>query len=151
MKAVVQRVSSAAVTVDGEVVGSIGRGILAFVGVGHDDSEADAVALARKMAVLRIFPDDQGRMNLDLASCDGSALIVSQFTLLADVRRGRRPAFVAAADPGVAEPLVDRVAAECRHLGIAVESGIFGARMEVSLVNDGPVTILLETSGGQVV
>jgi D-tyrosyl-tRNA(Tyr) deacylase len=151
MRVVVQRVSSASVKVDGSTVGAIDGGILALVGVGHDDTVEDAIALARKMAGLRIFPDESGRMNRDVIESGGRALVISQFTLLADVRRGRRPAFVGAADPAIASPLVDRVVEELERNGLDVESGVFGARMEVELVNDGPVTIIVETRGGRVI
>ena len=151
MRAVVQRVSSAAVKVDGSTVGAVDRGILVLVGVGHDDTVEDALALARKIAGLRIFPDESGRMNRDVVESGGRALVISQFTLLADVRRGRRPAFVEAADPAIASPLVERFSEELGRSGLEVESGVFGARMEVALVNDGPVTIVVETRGGRVV
>ena len=151
MRAVVQRVSSASVTVDQDTVGAIGPGVLVLVGVGHDDTTDDAQALGRKVGSLRIFSDDDGRMNRDIVAAGGSALVVSQFTLLADVRRGRRPAFVGAADPELASPLVECVGEELGRLGIRVESGVFGARMEVALVNDGPVTILVETHQGRVI
>lgn len=150
MRAVVQRVSRAGVTVDGDVVGDIGAGLLVLVGVGTGDTEADADALAAKIAGLRIFPDSDGKMNRSVAEAGGAALVVSQFTLLADVARGRRPSFTGAADPSVAEPLIDRVAAGLEGAGIAVARGRFGAHMEVESVNDGPVTILLESVGGRV-
>lgn len=150
MRAVVQRVSRAGVTVDGDIVGDIGAGLLVLVGVGTGDTEADADALAAKIAGLRIFPDGDGKMNRSVAEAGGAALVVSQFTLLADVARGRRPSFAGAADPSVAEPLVDRVAEGLARAGIAVAGGRFGAHMEVESVNDGPVTILLESAGGRV-
>ena len=151
MRAVVQRVSSASVTVEGETVGEIDRGILALVGVAHDDTEADARAVAAKMAGLRIFPDRADRMNLCLADIGGAVLVVSQFTLYGDVRRGRRPSFVKAARPEPAQRLVDEVATGLRERKIPVAEGRFGAKMEVALVNDGPVTILIESSGGRIV
>lgn len=151
MRAVVQRVSSARVTVDGETVGETSHGILALVGATHDDTEADARAVANKMAGLRIFADGAGKMNRSLVDIGGSALVVSQFTLYGDVRKGRRPSFVKAARPDPARRLVDRVVAELRGSGVEVSTGRFGAMMDVSLVNDGPVTILLETKGGRII
>ena len=150
MRAVVQRVSSARVVVDGETVGEIGGGLLALVGATHDDTVADARALARKIAGLRIFSDPDGKMNLSVADTGGAALVVSQFTLYGDVRKGRRPSFVKAARPEPAQRMVDEVVAELRGRGIAVATGRFGATMEVSLTNQGPVTILVETSGGRI-
>lgn len=145
-----QRVSEAAVEVDDTTVGRIGRGLVVLVGVGPGDGEADAAALAAKVATLRIFPDDAGRMNLSVADVDGEVLIVSQFTLYANVRKGRRPSFVGAADPADADPLIRRVADLLAQRAIGVATGEFGAAMEVSLVNDGPVTIVIETEGGTV-
>ncbi|HZO94607.1 MAG TPA: D-aminoacyl-tRNA deacylase [Candidatus Baltobacteraceae bacterium] len=145
MRAVVQRVTRASVRVDGTVAGAIERGFLALVGVAVDDDERDADALARKIAGLRVFDDADGAMNLALADVGGSVLAVSQFTLLGDVRKGRRPSFVAAARGEQAERLYERVAAEIRSAGIPVATGIFGADMAVELVNDGPVTILIDT------
>lgn len=146
MRAVVQRVASATVTVDGETVASIGRGVLVLLGVGRDDDERSASLLARKIAELRIFPDERGRFDRSLLDVGGAALVVSQFTLFADVRRGRRPSFTEAAAPEVAEPLVDAFARLLRDRGVlAVETGRFGAHMDVALVNDGPVTIILDT------
>lgn len=135
----------ASVRVDGTVAGAIERGFLALVGVAVDDDERDADALARKIAGLRVFDDADGAMNLALADVGGSVLAVSQFTLLGDVRKGRRPSFVAAARGEQAERLYERVAAEIRSAGIPVATGIFGADMAVELVNDGPVTILIDT------
>jgi len=145
VRALVQRVSSASVVVDGETVGSISQGFLILVGVHHDDDETSAIAIADKVANLRVFTDADGNMNLSLLDTSGAALVVSQFTLYADTGRGRRPSFVDAAAPEVAEPLVVAVGDRLRELGVAVSSGIFGAHMEVALVNDGPVTILLES------
>lgn len=150
MRAVVQRVSSARVVVDGETVGEIAGGLLALVGATHGDTVDDARALARKIAALRIFSDCDGKMNLSVADIGGAALVVSQFTLYGDVRKGRRPSFVKAARPEPAQLLVDEVAAELRGRGVPVAMGRFGAMMEVTLTNDGPVTILVETSGGRV-
>lgn len=150
MRAVIQRVSRAAVTVDGEVVGAIGGGFLVLVGVGHGDGSGDVAALADKLAGLRVFPDDDGKMNRSVTEVGGSVLVVSQFTLLGDVRRGRRPSFTAAAPPQVAEPLVVEFVALLEERGIGVATGRFGAMMEVELVNDGPVTILIEVADGKV-
>ena len=139
MRALVQRVSRAAVRVDGTVVGEIGPGLLVLLGVTHGDDEAVADKLAAKLLALRIFPDVGGRMNEPLGP-DRQVLCVSQFTLYGDARKGNRPSYVAAATPEVAEPLYERI---CERL--RAESGVFGAHMEVELVNDGPVTLLLET------
>lgn len=132
-------------TVDDEVVGEIGAGTLALVGVTHDDTEAEAVALASRIWHLRMFDDAEGRMNLPVASVGGAVLVVSQFTLYGSTDRGRRPSWVDAARPEHAEPLVERVVDELRSLGAVVETGRFRADMAVELVNDGPVTLLLET------
>lgn len=144
MRAVVQRVSQALVSVEGEVVGAIGRGVVVLVGVTHDDTEEQAAWLARKVASLRIFEDSEGKMNAGLIDVDGAALVVSQFTLYADARKGRRPGFTDAALPEVAEPLVEHFAQALRGHGVPVETGVFGAHMLVEIHNDGPVTILLE-------
>jgi D-aminoacyl-tRNA deacylase len=144
MRAVVQRVLEASVRVDGEVVGQIGPGLCVLVGVTHDDTAAAAVALAAKLWHLRIFADDAGAMNLPVADVGGAVLVVSQFTLYGDTRRGRRPSWVAAAPGPVAEPLVDAVVAELRRLGASVATGRFGAHMVVQLANDGPVTLVVE-------
>ena len=145
MRVVLQRVSAASVTVAGEKVAEIGRGILALVGAAQADTADDAGKLARKTAELRIFSDAAGKFNLSLLDVGGQALVVSQFTLLADARRGRRPSFAAAAPPEVAEPLVEAFARALRDMGVAVQTGRFGARMAVELVNDGPVTIVLDS------
>ena len=144
MRALVQRVSRASVRVDGDVVGEIGVGLCVLVGVTHDDTEADARKLAGKVWTLRVFPDGDGTMNLPLAEAGAEALVVSQFTLYGDTARGRRPSWVAAARPEQAEPLVDGFAAALRDLGATVAIGVFGADMQVELVNDGPVTLMLE-------
>jgi len=147
MKTVVQRVSRAQVRVEGEVVGEVGRGVMLLVGVEAGDTEADAVATARKIAGLRIFP---GRtpMDLDLAAIDGGCLVISQFTLAANVRKGRRPGFDAAEAPERAEGLYLRVVQELRDAGVPVQTGRFGASMQVELVNDGPVTLLVFSRHG---
>ena len=139
-----QRVTGARVRVDGEVVGEIGPGLCVLVGVTHDDDGATARRLAEKVWNLRVFADADGVMNVPLAEAGGEALVVSQFTLYGDTRRGRRPSWVAAAPPAVAEPLVDAFAVALRTLGATVATGRFGADMQVELVNDGPVTLLLE-------
>ncbi|WP_025323047.1 D-aminoacyl-tRNA deacylase [Deferrisoma camini] len=145
MRAVVQRVSRAEVRVGGEPVGRIGRGFLVLVGVEPDDTEADAAYVADKVAGLRVFEDEAGRMNRDLAAVDGAVLLVSQFTLLGDCRKGRRPSFTAAAPPDLAEALYEDVADRLRRAGVPVATGRFRAEMEVELVNDGPVTLLLDS------
>jgi D-tyrosyl-tRNA(Tyr) deacylase len=144
MRAVVQRVSSASVSVGGEVVGEIGAGLVALVGVTHDDTPAQASKLAAKVAQLRVLDDDAGVMNRSVLDAGGAVLVVSQFTLYGDTSGGRRPSWIAAARPEVAEPLVDAVVAELRALGVPVETGRFRAEMAVALVNDGPVTVLVE-------
>lgn len=148
MRAVLQRVSSARVEVDGSVVGTIGPGFVALVGVGHGDDAAAADRLAEVIAHLRVFADESGKMNLALGDVGGAVLVVSQFTLFADTSRGRRPSFTAAAAPDQAETLVERVASTLATFGIPVEAGRFGAHMAVSLVNDGPVTIVIDTAAG---
>ncbi len=144
MRALVQRVARARVTVDGAVVGEIGRGLCVLVGVTHDDDAATARKIAEKVWRLRVFPDAGGVMNVPLAEMGGQVLVVSQFTLYGDTTRGRRPSWVAAARPEQAEPLVEAVCDGLRTLGAAVATGVFGADMQVELVNDGPVTLVLE-------
>ena len=144
MRALVQRVSEARVRVDGEIIGEIGHGILALIGVTHDDTPAQATKLADKIANLRIFTDADDKMNLSVLDVGGSVLTVSQFTLYGDTRKGRRPAYVDAARPEVAEPLCDAVTDALRALGVPVETGRFRADMKVELINDGPVTLSLE-------
>ena len=139
MRALVQRVSEAAVSVDGREVARIGHGLLVLLGVTHGDGPAEADRLAGKLERLRIFEDAEGRMNLSVREIDGEVLCVSQFTLYGDVRKGNRPSFVDAAPPGQAEPLYERV-----REALSARGGVFGARMEVALVNDGPVTLLVE-------
>ncbi len=146
MRLVIQRVSSASVTVAGEIVGQIGSGLMVLVGIGPDDDAATVAFMAEKTANLRIFGDNEGRFNLSLLDTAGAVLLVSQFTLYADTRRGRRPSFTAAALPEVAEPLVDAFAEALRGRGIKVATGRFGASMQVGLVNEGPVTILLDSA-----
>ncbi len=144
MRVVLQRVSEASVAVDGEVIGSCGVGLLILVGVATGDDEATADRVAAKIARLRLFPDGDGRFDRSIVDIAGEALVVSQFTLLADVSRGRRPGFTAAAAPAGAEALVARVCSALRAEGVPVETGRFGATMRVALVNDGPVTIVID-------
>ncbi len=145
MRALLQRVSRASVTVDEQVVGKIGLGLLVLLGVGRDDSEVQVKALADKIVHLRIFGDDEGRMNRSLLDIGGEVLVVSQFTLYADTRRGRRPSFTDAAPPSIAEPLVERFKDAIAAYGLTVADGVFGAYMQVELLNDGPVTIWLDS------
>lgn len=145
MRAVVQRVRESAVTVDGETVGEIGSGLMVLLGVADDDAEKDADFLVEKIVHLRIFEDDQGKMNRSVLDAGGSLLVVSQFTLLGDCRKGRRPSFVHAAPPEKAESLYEYFVEKARTHGLPVETGWFRAMMDVSLVNHGPVTLLLES------
>lgn len=145
MRAVLQRVTEASVTVDGEMVGAITQGLLVLLGIAQGDSHRDVALLAEKTAQLRIFADAAGRFNLSLRDTNGAALVVSQFTLLAEARKGRRPSFTEAAPPDTAAPLVQDFAEQLRALGITVAEGRFGAHMQVRLCNDGPVTILLDS------
>lgn len=145
MRAVVQRVTEASVTVEGKTVGSIGSGLMVLLGVEQEDTEKDGAYLAEKLAGLRIFEDDHEKMNLSVQQVGGSILLVSQFTLLGDVRHGKRPSFTQAAPPREADALYEDLADRLRQKGIPVETGQFQAHMEVSLVNDGPVTILLDS------
>ena len=144
MRAVIQRVSEADVTVEGTVTGAIGRGLLVLLGVGHGDTEETARALAAKIARLRIFNDPQGKMNLSVEDVAGGVLVVSQFTLLADTRKGNRPSFTDAAPPQEANRLYELFSDAVAALGLPVAKGVFGAHMDVRLVNDGPVTIIME-------
>lgn len=145
MRVVIQRVTRASVTVDARTVGEIGPGLVLLVGVAPTDDAVVARRVAGKIAEMRIFADDAGRFDRSLLDTGGAALVVSQFTLLADVRRGRRPGFTDAAAPDVAAPVVDAFSDALRALGVTVETGVFGAKMSVSLVNDGPVTIVLDS------
>ena len=149
MKAIIQRVSRASVSVGGEAVGSIGPGLAVLLGVAQGDSSEEAQRLARKTAELRIFGDAEGRLSFSLLDVAGEALVVSQFTLLADSRKGRRPSFTAAAPPELADPLVRHFEESLRGLGVPVASGRFGAYMQLDIVNDGPLTIILDTADFQ--
>ncbi len=145
MRALIQRVSRASVTVDERVVGQIGRGLLVLLGVGQNDGDVQVKTLVDKIVYLRIFGDDEGKMNRSLLDIGGEVLVVSQFTLYADMRRGRRPSFTNAAPPSLAEPLVERFKAAVAAYGLTVADGIFGAYMEVELLNSGPVTIWMDS------
>lgn len=145
MRAVVQRVTEASVTVDRDVVGSIGRGFVVLLAAGDGDTDADTDYMVAKVAGLRVFEDDHAKMNLSLEDVDGAALVVSQFTLYGDCRKGRRPSFVRALQPDAAAAMVDDFVARLRARGVHVETGVFGADMKVALVNDGPVTLMLDS------
>ncbi|HET9906829.1 MAG TPA: D-aminoacyl-tRNA deacylase [Anaerolineales bacterium] len=144
MRVLIQRVSKASVTVEGQTISSIGKGLLILLGVGHGDAEEQTAFLAEKTANLRIFEDEQGKTNLSILDVKGEAIVVSQFTLYADTRKGRRPSFIDAALPDIAEPLVNRFVEVLRSHGVPTQTGKFGAHMEVEIHNDGPVTIWLE-------
>ena len=146
MRLVLQRVSSASVSVSGQTVGSIGHGLLVLIGVREGDDEAEAHRIATKTAELRVFPDEAGRFNRSLLECGYEALVVSQFTLYGDLRKGRRPSFNDAAHPEAAEPLIEAYAQALEGHGVTVSRGSFGAHMEVELVNDGPVTLILDSA-----
>jgi len=150
MRAVIQRVASAAVTVDGATVGSIGRGLVVLVGVEDGDTSADAEALVEKVATLRVFPQGDEHYSVSLTDVAGEVLVVSQFTLPADLRKGRRPSFSRAAAPGQARGLIDLVVSGFAAHGVEVATGVFGAMMQVELVNDGPATFVLEIAAGRV-
>ena len=146
MRAVIQRVKSASVTVEGEIVSEIRVGLLVFLGVAQEDTPADVDYMASKIANLRIFEDDEGRMNLSILDIGGEALVVSQFTLYGDCRKGRRPSFIHAARPEKADPLYQAFMDGISQLGVPVKAGIFQAMMDVELVNDGPVTMMLDSN-----
>ncbi|MEC9003160.1 MAG: D-aminoacyl-tRNA deacylase [Planctomycetota bacterium] len=145
MRVCVQRVAEASVEVDSKTVGAIGPGLLVLLGVGHSDTPAEVIQLVDKIVNLRVFADDQDKMNRSLLDIHGQMLVISQFTLWGDCRKGRRPSFVQAADPEVAEPLYERFVDEVRGRGVTAETGRFGAKMQVHLVNDGPVTLVIES------
>ena len=144
MRALIQRVSKASVTIDGKTISSIGHGLVVLLGAGHNDGEEQARWMAEKIATLRVFEDDAGKMNLSVLDVKGAAIAVSQFTLFADAQKGRRPSFIDAARPEVAAPLVERFAALLREQGVPTQTGVFGADMLVEIHNNGPVTIWLE-------
>lgn len=144
MRAVIQRVQRSKVTVEDQTVAEIGAGLLILLGIGPGDDEEKARAMAKKIALMRIFEDEQGKMNLSVLDQHGQAIVVSQFTLYADTRKGNRPSFIEAAPPALASPLVDRFADLLREQGVPTQTGVFGAYMLVDLVNDGPVTIVME-------
>lgn len=146
MRAVLQRVENAKVSVDGQTVASIGKGLLVLLAAGHGDTEDTANWMADKLVALRVFSDDQGKMNRSVTEADGEMIVVSQFTLYGDCRKGRRPSFVGAMEPKSASELVDRVAARINGSGVKCLQGVFGAHMKVQLLNDGPVTLLLDSS-----
>jgi len=146
MRACVQRVTSAKVVVDGKIVGAIGRGLLVLLAVAADDDDGDLRWLVDKVVGLRVFEDDEGKMNLGLEEVGGEMLVVSQFTLLGDCRKGRRPSFTAAAPPEMAEQMYERFVEEARGLGVRVATGVFRAHMQVELVNDGPVTLVIDSA-----
>jgi len=150
VRIVLQRVVSSSVKVDGELIGSIDHGLLLLVGIESSDTAEDIEAAADKVPNLRLFADSEGQMNLSLLDVGGSALVVSQFTLLGDIRKGRRPSFTGAAPPEIAAPMVADFADTLRRAGIHTETGLFGARMEVELVNDGPVTLVVDVREGRV-
>ncbi len=145
MRAVIQRVTSASVTVDSEIVGSIDSGLLILLGVGQEDSRDDVIWMAAKLAGLRIFPDEAGKMNLSVKQIQGEVLVVSQFTLYGDCKKGKRPSFVQAAAPQKANTLYEEFVAELTGHGLTVKTGIFQAKMDVALVNDGPVTLIIDS------
>ena len=146
MRAVLTRVSSASVTIDGKINGKIGRGFLILLGVGPEDTRADATKLAEKLLSLRVFTDENDKMNLGLEAVGGQVLVVSQFTLYGSVRKGRRPSFTGAADPSLAIPLYEFFLSECARLGYPPQHGEFGADMQVESVNDGPVTLVVDST-----
>ena len=145
MRFVIQRVMEASVTVDGSITGKIGNGFLVFIGVCREDDQNIADKMVKKMTGLRIFDDEQGKTNLSLETVGGSLLLVSQFTLYADCKKGNRPSFVRAKDPQEAQALYEYIIGQCKQLGFHVETGVFGADMKVSLLNDGPFTVILDS------
>ncbi|HIQ99451.1 MAG TPA: D-tyrosyl-tRNA(Tyr) deacylase [Candidatus Scybalocola faecavium] len=145
MKAVIQRVSKASVDVEGQTIGKIGKGFMVLLGVHEDDTQEDLNYLVKKVTGLRIFEDSQGKMNLSLADVGGSLLVISQFTLLASTKKGNRPSFIQAGAPQMSEGLYEQFMEACRNMGFHVEHGKFGAHMDVSLINDGPVTIIIDS------
>lgn len=148
MRAVIQRVSCGQVEVDGQIVGRVDCGLLVYLGVGKDDGPDDLAYIAKKIRGMRIFPDSSGKMNLDVVQAGGGVLVVSNFTLFGDVSKGRRPAFAAAADPALAEPMYEQLCARLRDVGLDVQTGRFGAKMSVAATNDGPINILVDSKRG---
>ena len=146
MRAVVQRVARASVTVDGQITGAVDKGFLVLLGAGHDDTEKDVDYMVKKICGLRVFEDDAGKMNLSVEDIGGGILAVSQFTLYGDCRKGRRPSFVAAMEPGRAKELFDLFVDRVKATGLPVGTGVFGAHMDVDLLNDGPVTLLIDST-----
>ncbi|MFP6617397.1 MAG: D-aminoacyl-tRNA deacylase [Candidatus Hydrogenedentota bacterium] len=146
MRAVIQRVTESSVKVEGEIVGEIGPGLMVLLGIEEDDSEKEVTTLVKKITDLRIFNDENGKFNLSLTDTGGSVLVISQFTLLGDCRKGRRPSFIKSARPETAVPLYESVIEGLRKAGVEVASGVFGAHMDVHLINDGPVTLLIDTN-----
>lgn len=146
MKFVIQRVKKASVSVEGEIAGSISKGFLVLIGIGHEDTRVEADILVKKMTGLRIFEDENGKTNLSLADVDGSLLLISQFTLYANCRKGNRPSFTDAAAPGIAEELYEYIISECWSRVADVQKGVFGAEMQVELCNDGPFTVILDSN-----
>lgn len=146
MRAVIQRVTESSVKVEGEIVGEIGPGLMVLLGIEEDDSEKEVTTLVKKITGLRIFNDENGKFNLSLTDTGGSVLVISQFTLLGDCRKGRRPSFIKSARPETAVPLYESVIEGLRKAGVEVASGVFGAHMDVHLINDGPVTLLIDTN-----
>ena len=145
MRAIVQRVSQASVSVDNKIVGSIGKGLLVFLGIGKEDDDGDLEYLVEKVLGLRIFQDEEDKMNLSLSDIEGELLVISQFTLYGDARKGRRPSFTASGHPSLAEEMYLKFVDKCIKKGIKTEKGVFGADMDVSLINQGPVTIMLDS------
>ena len=150
MRAVIQRVSQASVKEGGITRGEIGSGLLVLVGIAPSDEKADVDAMAEKLVNIRLMPDAEGKMNRSVVEAEASILVVSQFTLQADIRKGRRPSFTSAAGPELAEPLIERLAGRISEMGVPVSAGVFGAHMEVALVNDGPVTLVIDVVNGKV-
>lgn len=149
MKALIQRVSQASVSVNQQIIGQIGKGFLVLLGVAQEDTEEDLHYLVKKVTGLRVFPDEQEKMNLSLKDVGGSLLVVSQFTLLASTKKGNRPSFTQAGAPAMSKALYEKFIENCRKMGFPVEHGEFGAHMEVALINDGPVTILIDSKNPQ--
>lgn len=151
MRVILQRVRKGSVSIDGKLISEIKRGFVLLVGIGENDKEEDSIILAEKCATLRVFEDENGKMNLSLREIEGEILAVSQFTLYADIRKGRRPSFTEAGPPSFAEKIFEKFVTELRKHSIDVKTGVFGAKMVVSIENDGPVTLILESKGGKII